>query len=226
MRRRVGRRQQHVVPARGQFDRHRRGDRRLADAALAHGHDQPLAGARDLVDQARERRQVGQAVPHRRRRRDRVVRRHAAQRRQPDEVLGPKDEAALREASEVLVHAGDRRGVPRCEGRGQRVALGVVRHDAVDRQVLVRDADPGELACGARRLGERRDPRPGDEDQPGERSVSEAVDGGRGIASAASPGPRAARGRRRRPCPPRESRSRRRAASGGGWCARSARCRR
>ena len=78
----------------------------------------------------------------------------------------------------MLVHAGDRRSVPRREGRGQRVALGVVRHDAVDRQVLVRDADPGQLARGARRLGERRRPRPGDEDQPGERSVGEAVDGG------------------------------------------------
>ena len=52
---RIGRRQKHLMAAGGEFRGDRGGHRRLADAALAHQHDQAFAGPFDFIDQRAER---------------------------------------------------------------------------------------------------------------------------------------------------------------------------
>ena len=63
MRRRIGGRQLDRMAASRELDRNRRGERRLADPALAHHQDEALPVRRQLVHQRRERRGRSDVCP-------------------------------------------------------------------------------------------------------------------------------------------------------------------
>ena len=198
MGRRVGRRQQHLMSTTGEFDRDGRGQRRLADPALAHEHQQSLAGPRDFVDHRGQIRKIRSRFGVR----DRLARFIGRARGEPaqcldaDEILRVQRKGFARQAGEFRVHRLQCRPLPRRQGLGEGVVIAGVRQQAVDGQMLVADPDRGQFARRPGRLGQGRTVRARDEDQPRDGLVGEPLDGG-GIARALllEPGQRTEAGR-------------------------------
>ena len=83
----------------------------------------------------------------------------------------------MRQLRQCGVHGRDGCPILRDEGGCERVARGIGRHHAVDGQLLVCNADRGELARGACGFGEGRAMRARDQDEPGFAGVCQPIDG-------------------------------------------------
>ena len=174
---RVGGRQLHLVAAGGQGDRDRGGDGRLADAALAHGHDQTSSPGGDLVDQPVQRLRRGHTGGQGGRRvRARVAGRcpQAAQAVEPQRAVDEQRDDRAGQAGQARGQLGQRPLALRRERAGQRVVHPCRgREDAVDDQPLPGDAQGAQLVTGPLRLLQRRRVRAGDQHQLGRRTIGQ-----------------------------------------------------
>ena len=172
---RVGGGEMHRQAAPGKLHRHRRGEGRLAHAALAHQHHQPVAVGGDAVHQPGDVRQGGRRDGrHVVGRADVCRHEELAQRVQPHQVEGLEGDPVGGQAGQPGGHRGEGRllaGEDRC---GERVALRLARRqEAVDDQKLPVDADGGQLVVGARHFAQGGLLGAGHQHQPGARAVGQ-----------------------------------------------------
>lgn len=148
MRGRIGRGQQDLMPAICKLGRDGCGHRRLADAALAHEHEEPLAGPLDLIDEHTEPGQVfarrsGRCIGF-----SKAVGGtcgKAPERFDSDEILRAQRKRLAGKLREAGVHGIQRSVIPLRQGRGQRIAAGFGWHHTVDRKMLVLESNSGKL---------------------------------------------------------------------------------
>ena len=134
----------------------RRGDGRLADAALAHRHDHALAGPLQLRDQVRQRRRIEARGQRRGSRAPRCRRGTAAA---PRSRPGCADDSGTRIASSSPSPTGIAASAAR-SARVERERHAIValrrREHAVDDEPLIADAERRQLAARPLRLVQRR----------------------------------------------------------------------
>ena len=155
MRRWVGGTQVHALAALHQPQRQRCRHRGLADAALAHHHDQALAGLRQCIGQSGQP-LAGQRAGARRHRarsaRCRPTPQQGAQRSQPHRVKGPQRHLVRRQGAQGVGHGLQRLLAQRLQRTGHGIArVGGVEH-TVHHQPLVGQAQRFEFVAGPGRL--------------------------------------------------------------------------
>ena len=164
---RIGGGQHHLVARPGELGRDAHGERRLADAALAHRHHHALAARRDLLDQLvqclavltwtprRRRRVVGGRAP---------VGSHLPQRIDTDQAERQQRYVDARKAAQACGHVVEGGTPARLQGHGDGIVRVLRVEDAIENQPHVPNPELVELAARALGLRERwahRDAPPG-----------------------------------------------------------------
>lgn len=170
------------LAAAGQRHGDRRGNRRLADAALAHGHDHAASALCQFVDQRPER--AGQIRTRNRHLKDwrsrGVLRSHQPQRIEPDGTARQKRRDAARQFHQPGRHRGERTRTAPMHGAGNRIKRSIIGEHAVQRQAKIGDAEFGELNACAFGLAQRRGIGTADQHDGRLRRIGQALHG-RGV---------------------------------------------
>jgi hypothetical protein len=173
----VGGGEMHRETAGGEFDRDRGGERRLADPAFAHQHDEAVAGGGDVVNQGGE---AGGVAGHGRG--GGGVRgrpgEEVAEMRDAHQVEGLERELVGGEGGEFCGQRGEGGLLAAADSGGEGARFGFGGgEDAVDDQVGVGEADFGEFVAGAGHFGKRRSLGAGDQDETGAGGIGQGLDG-------------------------------------------------
>ena len=186
--RRIGRRQQHVIAPVRQLERDGGGDGRLADAALAHAHDQRRPGCLEAVDEGA---QVDESLGRhgwvvvvggvRKRCVGRFQQR--LQCRHTDGVERHQGGRGLWERSQVGWHPRECSRFPGPDGTRERVSGVHGGHATVEDEVGVAHPDPKQLGVGAGGLVESGPLGATDDDQTGAGGVGQGVQGSAVVVS-------------------------------------------
>ena len=169
MRGRVGGGEMNRQPATRQFDGDGRRQRRLADAALAHQHDQPMAVGGDVVHQFRQARRVQlDRLSARRFQLGRGFDEELAQSVKADEIEGLQRHIIAGQGAKRVGHGGQGRLLACIDGGGERIERRLfLRQKAVDDEELLIEADRRQFPMGARRFAQGGILGAGDEDRGG-----------------------------------------------------------
>src|SRR5690606_37625386 len=154
---RVRRGEMHRQAAPREGGGYRRGDGGLAHAALPHDHDQAVAVGGYVVDEIDETRR-GDGMDRLRKPGEivGVLAEKTTQCRHANEVEWLESDVVSRQRLEDRRHRLERRLLAARDGRGERVVADRIRWEyTVHHEVVVGDADRGELLVGAGDLVER-----------------------------------------------------------------------
>ena len=176
--RRVGRAQQHAASLARDCQRDRGGERRLADAALAHRHHDAAPRRSKLIDEGvkpgeLDRWGLGLADifvgvgAHQR-----------AQRRNTDQIAGGKRDGLRRERFQERGCRSKRVALALTQRGCHAISVGIVGEDTIEHEPLVGDPERDELAAGPHRLGQRALLRTADQHDRRARGIRERIDRG------------------------------------------------
>jgi len=149
---RVGGGQVHGQATVGQFNRHGSRQRGLAHTAFAHQHDQAVPFLGDVIHEGRQARGLERCgnVDRGSVGRRCLVGQQMLQGVQPDQIEGLELDLIARQVAQGRWQVGQRGRFPRLDRRSQRI-VGTFPcwHQAVDHQMLARQADGCQLIVGA-----------------------------------------------------------------------------